>query len=89
MNNEVIEELFNGDDIRVERIFSNGSDTDWFMQNEDEFVYILEGNAILEYEDSEKFLIKGDFEYIPKNLKHRVKATSKNCTWLCVFKSDK
>ncbi|WP_068267570.1 cupin domain-containing protein [Caviibacter abscessus] len=88
MNNEVIEELFNSNDMRVERIFSNGSDTDWFVQNANEFVYILEGNAILEYEDTEKFLIKGDFEYIPKQVRHRVKATSQNCTWLCVFKKD-
>ncbi len=88
MNEEIVEKLYDGD-IRVEKIFSNGCETDWLLQDEDEFVYLLEGNAILEYQDHEKFLIKGDYECIPKNIKHRVKAPSQNCTWLCVFKKEK
>ena len=88
MNEEIVEKLYDGD-IRVEKIFSNGCETDWLLQDEDEFVYVLEGNAILEYQDNEKFLIKGDYECIPKNVKHRVKSPSQNCTWLCVFKKEK
>lgn len=71
--------------IKVEKIYSYNAKTDWETQDVDEFVYLLNGEAILEYENKEIKLKKDDFEYINKGIKHRVKSTSDDCIWLCVF----
>lgn len=84
MNKEVIEILYDKE-IKVEKIFSYNASTDWLIQDKDEAVYLLEGEAILEYDNYEKKLKKGDFVFIKKYEKHRVKSTSNNCQWLCVF----
>ena len=37
--------------VRIERIISAGQVSDWYDQNETEFVVLLEGNAVIEYEN--------------------------------------
>ena len=76
--------------IRIERIVSNGQKSKkdfWYEQKENEFIIILEGNAILELEDKEIVLNKGDFYNIDSMIKHRVKYTSQEepTIWLAVF----
>lgn len=88
---EIIEEILNTDNIRIERIISDGQtspDEFWYEQKENEWLIILEGDAILEYQDSqEKKLKKGDYVYIPAMQKHRVKEISQTqkTIWLAVF----
>lgn len=76
--------------IRIERIVSTGQKSKkdfWYEQKENEFVIILEGNAILQLEDKEIVLNKGDFYNIDSMIKHRVKYTSieEPTIWLAVF----
>ena len=88
--NEEFIQILKNENIRVERIVSNGQtskDNFWYEQEENEFVLLLEGDAILEFEDKELSLKKGDFINIEAKRKHRVKYTSKDkpTIWLAIF----
>ena len=74
--------------VRIERIVSTGQGSDWYDQAETEFVALLEGNAVIEYENGKSVaLSKGDTLVIQPNERHRVSFTSSEppCIWLCVF----
>lgn len=81
---EVVKTIYDKE-VRIERIYSNNASTYWMVQDIDELVYLLNGSAILEYTDKEIPLVKDSFEYIKKGVRHRVKSTSEDCIWLCVF----
>jgi len=83
-------ELLKHDNVRVEKIVSNGQTTpsnDWYDQEESEFVLLLEGHAIIEFDDKEVELLKGDYLIIEKHIRHRVKYTSTKepSIWLAIF----
>ena len=83
-------ELVKSDNIRIEKIVSNGQSSPidfWYEQKENEFVLILKGNAVLEYKNSELILNEGDYINIPAFTKHRVKYTNKDepTIWLAIF----
>ena len=88
---ELFSELFKSDKLRVERILSKGQITpnnEWYDQAENEWVLLIQGQAILAYEDgSERCLKSGDHVNIPAHVKHRVKWTCPDQTsiWLAVF----
>ena len=89
-NKEHFFQLLQHDNVRVEKIVSNGqttSSSNWYNQEENEFVLLLEGHAIIEFEDKEVELLKGDYLIIEKHIRHRVKYTSNNepTIWLAVF----
>ena len=74
--------------IRIERIISTGQTSDWFDQSETEFVVLIEGNAVIEYENGVFVsMSKGDTLLIESHERHRVCYTSSEppCIWLCVF----
>ena len=74
--------------VRILRIVSTGQVSDWYDQPETEFVVLLDGNAIIEYEcDKSVSLSKGDTLLIKPHERHRVSYTSGEppCVWLCVF----
>ncbi len=74
--------------VRIERIVSEGHCSDWYDQDENEFVALLQGSAVLAYEDGTTLtLVAGDTVFIPAHQKHRVCHTSSEppCVWLCVF----
>jgi len=78
------------DIIKIEKIVSNGQkspDNFWYEQEKSEFILLLEGYAILEFEDREIELIKGDCLNIKAMQKHRVKYTSEKepTIWFAVF----
>lgn len=88
ISSEVSEILIKNENVTIERIVSCGNTTDWYDQTENEFVILLQGKAIIEYETGEKINIKkGDTVYLPAHLKHRVAYTSKKppCIWICMF----
>lgn len=86
---EKFSEIFNGK-IRIEKILSSGHTTEegkWYDQAEDEWVILLSGIAILEFEDNSIIEMKpGDYIFIPAHKKHRVTFTSKepSCLWLAI-----
>ena len=88
ISSEVSEILIKNENVTIERIVSCGNTTDWYDQAQNEFVILLQGKAIIEYETGEKINIKkGDTVYLPAHLKHRVAYTSKKppCIWICMF----
>ena len=88
LTDEVTNVLIENGMIRIERIISTGQTSDWYDQNETEFVVLCDGNAELEFENGERIaLARGDTLLIHPHQKHRVSHTSSQppCIWLCVF----
>ena len=89
-NEEKFFEIFKNETIKVEKIVSNGQTSPenfWYEQEKSEFVLLLEGFAILEFENREVELKKGDCINIKAKQKHRVKFTSLDepTIWFAVF----
>ncbi|MCW8877766.1 MAG: cupin domain-containing protein [Kangiellaceae bacterium] len=88
---EVVEDLINAQDVRVERIISKGHtspEKGWYDQAENEWVIVLQGAGELEFEDGRKLKLEpGDYLNIPKHQKHKVSWTVPNAEtiWLAIF----
>jgi cupin 2 domain-containing protein len=83
-------EIFKNETIKIEKIVSNGQKSPenfWYEQEQSEFILLLDGSAILEFEDKEIELKKGDCLNIKALEKHRVKFTSidEPTIWFAVF----
>lgn len=84
--------LAENENVCIERIVSTGQTSDWYDQDESEFVVLLQGTATLEFDGDEIVeLAKGDMLMIPPHKRHRVIYTSSEpyCVWLCVFWNEK
>ena len=80
--------LAEGPNIRIERIVSAGQVSDWYDQPQTEFVALLQGEAVIEFEPGKKIALgRGDTLLIRPHERHRVSHTSSEppCVWLCVF----
>ena len=87
---EIFFEIFKNETIKIEKIVSNSQTSPenfWYEQEKSEFILLLEGFAILEFEDKEIELLKGDCLNIKAMQKHRVKYTSEKepTIWFAVF----
>ena len=74
---ELTECLCKRETVQLERIISRGHSTpagQWYDQAQDEWVMLLQGQAILLYEIGPKsiHLIAGDYLLIPAHTRHRV-----------------
>lgn len=72
---EVFEDIIKSSTVRLERIVSKGQFTpadSWYDQDENEWVMVVEGKAILEFEDNMVTLSRGDYVNIPAHSKHKV-----------------
>ncbi len=83
-------EIFRNEKIKIEKIVSNGQKSPenfWYEQERSEYILLLEGFAILEFDDYEVELKKGDCLNIKAFEKHRVKFTSQteSTIWFAVF----
>ncbi len=89
-NEELFESIVSTDNILIERIISTGQVTppgEWYDQDKDEWVILLQGEAALSYADGSKIkLTAGDYLFIPAHQKHRVEYTSSEppCIWLAI-----
>ncbi|MGM0558639.1 MAG: cupin domain-containing protein [Myxococcota bacterium] len=87
---EFVDALAAGKGVHIERIVSHGHTTppgEWYDQETDEWVVLLDGEATLEWKDGDMTeLRKGDWLLIPAHRQHRVAATSDDppCIWLAV-----
>lgn len=89
---EFFEVLFRGGDgLFVERIVSHGHTTpegQWYDQEKDEWVAVLQGEARLLFADGrEARLGPGMHLFLPRHEKHRVTYTSSPCIWLAIHGS--
>ncbi len=91
MPDEICEELFSSADVRIERIVSKGHcslEGDWYDQDANEWVLLVQGEGVLEFEAGEQVrLAAGDHLNIPAHKKHRVAWTASDIetVWLAVF----
>lgn len=88
---ELVESLFDNDQVLIERIVSTGQVTppgEWYDQEQNEWLIVLQGEGELSYEDGSRIkLTRGDYLLIPAHQKHRVERTSIQppCIWLTLF----
>jgi len=77
--------LFKGQNIKIVRIVSsNKIEPQEYIQDDNEFVILLEGSATLEIDGKLKELVKGDTLFIRAKTPHKVLKTSKGALWLAV-----
>jgi len=74
--------------VRIERIDSHGQASPegfWYDQPEDEWVLLVQGEAVLEISGQPPLNLKsGDHLFIPAHVHHRVASTSADALWLAV-----
>ncbi len=87
MPEELVETLLENRNVKIERIVSKNHTTDWYDQDEDEWLVLLDGDSEIEFKDKTIKLTTGDTMFIPKHEKHRVSKTTE-CVWLCIFIGD-
>ncbi len=90
---EQFSDLFKHENIRIERIVSQGQRSPqrgWYDLDENEWVLILEGAGTLEFSDGTVLeMKKGDHVCIPAHSRHRVTWTDpkQKTIWLAVYYS--
>ena len=88
---EILEVLARGEGVRIERIVSRGQrspDGFWYDQDEDEWVLVVAGAAVLELADGRRVSLgAGDWMHLPARERHRVHWTDpdRNTVWVAVF----
>lgn len=85
---EEITIIFENERLRVENIRSFGNTSAegfWYDQNEDEWVQVTKGSAVLEFDKHKLGLKCGEHYYIRAHERHRIAYASGDCEWLCVF----
>lgn len=80
--------LFHARGVKIERIVScdaSSPEGHWYDQEQDEWVILLRGGAVLEFEEGRRVTLKpGDWLTIPLHVKHRVERTEAETVWLAV-----
>ena len=90
LDEEIFQQLVDGDNVRIERIISMGHsspESGWYDQDRNEWVLVLKGEAVLLLEDEQTVNLKaGDYINIPAHKKHRVEWTDPDSEtiWLAV-----
>jgi cupin 2 domain-containing protein len=89
---ELFECILKQGNIVIERIVSKGHVTpagQWYDQAGDEWVFLIEGQATLLFEENHRLvrLNPGDYLLIPAHIRHRVEWTLPgfNTIWLAVY----
>ena len=87
---ELFEELLRHENIKIERIVSQGHaspENGWYDQKENEWIIVLEGSGLILFESGgEVNLKKGDYLNIPAHTRHKVTWTDPNSItiWLAI-----
>lgn len=94
LDEEQFDTLLRQDNVRIERIVSQGHHspaTGWYDQEEHEWVMVLRGSGTLQFEDESEIELKaGGYVFIPAHQRHRVLRTDPEqvTIWLAVFFTD-
>ena len=82
---EVFTPLFEHKNIKINRIISSSEVEDKeYIQDEDEWLVLLEGEATLVLNQKEKIIVKGETLFIPAKVPHKVLKTQQNTLWITV-----
>ena len=87
---ELCSVLAESKNAKIERIVSNGHASPegfWYDQGQDEWVLLVAGSAVLEFEDRQVRMEPGDHLLIPAHRRHRVATTSQTekTVWVAVY----
>lgn len=86
-SDETIDEILAGASFRLEHIVSHGKsspDGSWYEQDRDEWVALIRGRSVLEFEEGRLELQAGDSLLIPAQLRHRVAGASEDAVWVAL-----
>ena len=82
---ETFTPLLEHKNIKITRIVSSSRiEPSEYIQDEDEWLILLEGKATLMIKNKEKNLSKGETLFIPAKVPHRVLKTNHGTVWLTV-----
>jgi cupin 2 domain-containing protein len=82
---ETFTSLLEHKNIKINRIVSSDTlDETEYIQEEDEWLVLLEGQATLLLNNEKKTLVNGDTLFIPAKIHHRVLSTKNGTVWLTV-----
>ncbi len=90
LRQELFEDIVSTESLKIERIVSYGhttTDFEWYIQERNEWVILLQGEAVLSFENEDDLRLKsGDYINIPALKKHRVSWTKpdEETIWLAV-----
>ena len=85
---ERFRELVRMRNVVVEEIVSSSSpEPVEYLQVQDEWVVVLDGEAVLEVDGAEVRLVRGDWVLLPAATPHRVLMTAAGTRWLAVHVS--
>jgi len=71
--------------IKINRIISSDHiEAKEYIQEEDEWLVLLEGEATLRIENEEKILTRGETLFIPAKVPHSVLKTNSGTVWITV-----
>jgi cupin 2 domain-containing protein len=82
---ERFEPLLQHKNLVIERIISSAAiAATEFVQEQDEWVLLVQGSAVLEIDGATKSLKAGDYLFLPAKTPHTVKQVSAGALWLAV-----
>ena len=84
-------DLLDAKAAKLERIVSNGDASPegfWYNPEQPEWVALIQGTAVLQFESGNLNLVAGDAVTIPAKMTHRVKRVSKDAEWLALHFSN-
>ena len=91
LRDELVETILQTSSFRIERISSRGQrspDGFWYDQDEDEWIILLKGSAVLRFEDQSEniTMTPGNYINIKKHRRHRVEGTDpeQETIWLAI-----
>ncbi len=85
INSEKFTTLLAHKNIKIVRIISSDNlDTIEYIQDEDEWVLIIEGRATIKMNNKLHNLIKGDTLFIPSQTNHTIENVENGTIWLAI-----
>ncbi len=82
---ETLTTLLSHKNVKINHIVSSDTlDKKEYVQEEDEWLVVIEGEAALLIENKTRRLLKGDTFFIPARTAHQIVHTQKGTVWLTV-----
>ena len=84
---EIFKNLLSHKNVKINKIISPPNfSSEEFIQDEDEWVILLQGSAILEIQETTTKLVKDSYIFIPAKTPHKIIATDSNIEtiWLAI-----
>ena len=90
LDEEIFEQLVQGEHVKIERIISKGHrspESGWYDQEQNEWVIVLKGEAIISFENGKEVNLEaGTYINIPAHKRHKVSWTDPKTEtiWLAI-----